>query len=98
MANYRSGEKFLILCQNIGIPLYLANSDLGNSGDVLDPSAALIVQLLETALNPTPPPKQAVLLSLSLPPAFSVHTKTNVSFFFPPSAREKATLFPPPFL
>lgn len=53
MVNYRFGEKFLILCQNGCIQLYLGNSDLGNS-DVLDPSAALIVQLVEREPNPTP--------------------------------------------
>lgn len=81
MVNYRSGKKFLILCQNVGIPLYLANSNLGNSGDVLDPSTALTVQLLERELNLTPFPKAGSAV-LSLSPASSVHIKTNVSFFF----------------
>lgn len=67
MVNYRFGEKFLMLCQNVCIQLHLGNSGLGNSGDVLGPSTAFVVQLLEREPNPIPLSKAGSSLVLSLP-------------------------------
>lgn len=54
MVNYRFWGKFLIFCQDVLILLCPANSGVGSSGDVLEPSVALNVQLLERENPPCP--------------------------------------------
>lgn len=69
MANYRLGEreKFLIFCQDVFIKPHWANNGLGNSGNILDPSAVLTVQCLKREPHATPLRKAGASPVHSLP-------------------------------